>query len=287
MTTPILFTDRLKLRQFTKDDAQEIYDCWMSDPEVSKYMMWEASDDYSKLLEFLDYELQAIEDDNWFRWAITDKDTGVIYGTCLIFYNDETDCWDISYNLGKNFWGRGYITEAMKKAMNYIINYRGIQEFATEYAVDNPASGNVIQKLGFVYEKDTEYVCGNGYRTTGKRYVLKAKHPDYSKIIGSTVKGVIDRPLGSLHPSHQDIRYQVNYGYVTGVYAQDGEEQDVYYLGTDKPVDAFEGRVVAVYHRLNDVEDKWIVVPSGNLSDADILEQIDFQERYFVGKLYR
>lgn len=107
-------------------------------------------------------------------------------------------------------------------------------------------------------------------------------------IIGTRVTGTIDRPLGSRHPQHPDMVYPVNYGFVHGVFAGDGEEQDVYVLGTDKPIRSFEGTVIAVYHRLDDAEDKWIVSLDGtDYSDEEILEAIWFQEQYFEGELIR
>lgn len=111
---------------------------------------------------------------------------------------------------------------------------------------------------------------------------------DYSKIIGSIVEGIVDRPLGSFHPRHKNIYYPINYGYVKGIMAGDGAEQDVYILGEDKPLSTFTGRVIAVYHRYNDNEDKWIVASEGNdFSDDEILRQIEFQEKFFDGILIR
>ena len=64
-------------------------------------------------------------------------------------------------------------------------------------------------------------------------------------------------------------------------------EQDVYVFGADQPLETYTGKVIAVYHRLNDNEDKWIVSLSGEMIQAeDILEAISFQEQYFMGELY-
>ncbi len=107
-------------------------------------------------------------------------------------------------------------------------------------------------------------------------------------VIGRIVVGTIDRPIGSRHPRHSDMVYPVNYGFVDGVIAGDGEEQDVYVLGTDEPIESFEGKVIAVYHRLDDVEDKWIVSLDGSdYPDEEILRAIRFQEQYFEGELLR
>ncbi len=110
---------------------------------------------------------------------------------------------------------------------------------------------------------------------------------DYSNIIGTEVRGTIDRPLGSSHPRHPQMIYPINYGYVDGVMGGDGAEQDVYVFGAHEPIKTFTGKVIAVYHRLNDCEDKWIVSINGAApSREDILQTIEFQEQYFTGELY-
>ena len=107
-------------------------------------------------------------------------------------------------------------------------------------------------------------------------------------IIGKTVKVIIDRPLGSRHPEYDDLVYPVNYGYAEGVPGGDGEEQDVYVLGADGPLTEFEGKVIAVYHRFNDDEDKWIVAADGkDRADEEILKEIEFTEKFFKGELIR
>ena len=111
---------------------------------------------------------------------------------------------------------------------------------------------------------------------------------DYPAIIGRHVRGKIDRPIGSHHPRHAEMIYPINYGYVEGILAEDGAEQDIYLLGVDVPVNEFEGRVIAVYRRYDDVEDKWIVSADGeDYPDEVILKQIAFQEQYFHGELLR
>jgi inorganic pyrophosphatase len=75
---------------------------------------------------------------------------------------------------------------------------------------------------------------------------------------------------------------------VPSALAGDGEEQDAYILGVDKPVDSFDGVVVAILHRENDVEDKWVVAPEGVWpTDGEILEKTFFTERYFTTVLKR
>ena len=80
-------------------------------------------------------------------------------------------------------------------------------------------------------------------------------------MLGKIVKVIVDRPLGTYHPKHKDIYYSVNYGYVEGIIAADGEEQDAYILGVNEPIREFNGKVIAVIHRFNDIEEKWVVAP--------------------------
>ena len=101
-------------------------------------------------------------------------------------------------------------------------------------------------------------------------------------MLGNIVKVIIDRPLGSCHPKHKDIIYPVNYGYIPGVIAPDDEEQDAYILGVNEPVTEFVGKVIAVIHRLNDIEDKWVVVPEGRFfTKEEIANSVAFQEKFF------
>lgn len=101
-------------------------------------------------------------------------------------------------------------------------------------------------------------------------------------MLGKIVKVIIDRPLGSHHPKHKDIIYSVNYGYIPGIMASDGEEQDAYVLGIEIPLTEFIGKIIAIIHRKNDHEDKWIVAPNNLfLSQEDIINAVHFQEQYF------
>ena len=106
---------------------------------------------------------------------------------------------------------------------------------------------------------------------------LEAQSP-----IGLKVTVSVDRPLGSRHPEHPDLIYEVNYGYVEGILAKDGEWQDAYILGVSEPVDSFMGEVIAVIHRRDDVESKWVVGAVGSkFKLEEIQRQTHFQEKFY------
>jgi len=99
--------------------------------------------------------------------------------------------------------------------------------------------------------------------------------------LGTEIEVTIDRPLGSKHPKH-DFVYEVNYGFIAGVKAPDGEELDAYYLGVEEPLQEAKGRCIAIAHRRDNDDDKLIVVPHGmEITDEEIMAAIRFQEQWF------
>ena len=98
-------------------------------------------------------------------------------------------------------------------------------------------------------------------------------------LLGQMVHVEVDRPIGHVHGS---IVYPINYGYLPGIPAGDGEDQDAYILGVSAPLSAFDGRVIGVVRRRNDCEDKLIVAPDGmRFHQAEIAQAVRFQEQYF------
>lgn len=103
---------------------------------------------------------------------------------------------------------------------------------------------------------------------------------------GALIKVIVDRPLGSHHPTYKNLCYPINYGYIEGIFAPDGEEQDAYILGVEEPVKEFTDKLIAVIHRKDDIEDKWVVAPEGmHYTIKEIRKMVEFQEKYFESKI--
>ena len=108
------------------------------------------------------------------------------------------------------------------------------------------------------------------------------------EFISNEFEIIIDRPLGSHHPKYHDMIYPINYGYLPNTKSNDNEEIDCYLLGVDKPVERFKGVCIAIIKRLDDNDDKLIIVPKGiNYTDSEIEELIYFQEKYFSHTIIR
>lgn len=105
--------------------------------------------------------------------------------------------------------------------------------------------------------------------------------------LGKTVEVVIDRPLGTTHPKW-NFEYLANYGYIEGIIAPDGEELDAYVLKVDKPIERFTGKVTAIVHRMENDDDKLVVIPEQEeITDGEIEKMVEFQERWFKHQIVR
>ena len=110
---------------------------------------------------------------------------------------------------------------------------------------------------------------------------------DNIKYLDKTLEVKIDRPFGSKHPKHGFI-YPVNYGYVPNTISGDGEELDCYVLGVFEPLETFRGKCIAIIHRLDDNDDKLIIVPENkSFSNQEIRALTEFQERFFKSEIIR
>lgn len=162
MNTPILETDRLLLRPLCIEDANNVFECWESDPDVAKYMFWCSHNEIEKTKEWITFELEQIPSDKWFRWAVVTKANHELIGTGLVYFEEEYNLFEIGYNFGKKHWGKGYATETMQAVVHFTKKDLGVRELVGRYAKENPASGSVMKKLGFVYCKEIPYEANEG-----------------------------------------------------------------------------------------------------------------------------
>lgn len=170
-----------------------------------------------------------------------------------------------------------------QKLINYCTDYLikiGYTEFTIGVEDDNEVAKHIYFKLGFTNAIDK----GHGDEFDPSEYTLYLK--DINSIsskfyIGKTVTAKIDRQMGSKHPKHGFI-YPINYGYIPNTISGDGEELDCYVLGIFEPIESFTGKCIAVIHRLNDNDDKLVLVPEDKKYTNDEIRALtEFQERFF------
>ena len=112
---------------------------------------------------------------------------------------------------------------------------------------------------------------------------LSERHEQVEGYLGKTVKIEIDRPIGYVHrKGEKTLVYPINYGYIPDVLGGDDEELDVFLVDVDEPVSTYEGRIIGIVYRADDVEDKLIMAPEGvSLTASQMARAVYFQEKYY------
>lgn len=126
-----------------------------------------------------------------------------------------------------------------------------------------------------------------GYGNTEVNLSAEQREDLIRTYMGKTVEVVIDRPIGYHHVTKDvPLDYTINYGYLPGVMGGDGDEQDVYVLGVDVPLQRFTGRIIGAIRRRDDNEDKLVAAPEGmQFHQGQIAEAVHFVEQYFDSKI--
>ena len=154
MKTPILETERVILRPLSSEYAQEIFDRWTTDDRVSKYVRWCTHSSVEDTKAWLSMEEETNNTDENYDWGFFIKDGDYLFGSGGIFFHKEENCFEVGYNIMHKYWNQGYTTEIVKGILEFAEKELGIKEFVAWHANENPASGAVLKKCGFVYEKD-------------------------------------------------------------------------------------------------------------------------------------
>ena len=153
--TQILQTERLILRRFVESDAEAMFQNWASSAENLTHVTWDPNPDVEVTRNSIRNWVASYTNPNYFKWAICLKeDPEQVIGDISIVEMDEIDSsCEIGYILGKNYWGRGMMTEALKAVLDFCFTQAGFQKVRARYASLNPASGRVMEKAGMSYLK--------------------------------------------------------------------------------------------------------------------------------------
>ena len=155
-----IVTNRLILRHFKADDAQEMFDNWANDPEVTKYMTWNPHENVDVTKQIINIWLKEYDNPNTHRFAITIKDNGELIGSIDVarYINGKPE---IGYCLSRKHWNKGYMTEAFTAFIKYLNNL-GFKELLIEAVAENIGSNRVIEKCGFTFtHKETKIASAN------------------------------------------------------------------------------------------------------------------------------
>jgi len=149
--THILETERLALREWTADDAEALF-AMMGDAEVMRYVdvgkPWE---DVARVREWIGRVRESYRTRGWSRWAVVEKEGGLVVGSCGFVRLPWSGEIDFGYMFRRDRWGRGYASEITPAALRHGFERYGFPEVVASIAPENAPSRRVLEKLGFVY----------------------------------------------------------------------------------------------------------------------------------------
>ena len=154
--TQTIETSRLILRKAQMDDALPMFHNWASDPEVTKFLTWPTYQAVDTAYPVLETWIREYEKDNFYLWMIELKEIQQPIGSIsVVGQNKNIDSAEIGYCIGKHWWHRGIMSEALGTVMDYLFDEVGFQRLHARHDPRNPNSGAVMRKCGMRYEGTT------------------------------------------------------------------------------------------------------------------------------------
>ena len=149
---PDLMTPRLRLRRLTMRDAQDIFR-YSRDPEVARHVLWDAHRTVGDSRAYLRYMLRRYRSHEPASWGIEWRETGAVIGTIgFMWVQEDNSAAEVGYSLARDFWGKGYMTEALKAVIQYGFDGLNLNRIEAQHETTNPASGAVMRKCHMQHE---------------------------------------------------------------------------------------------------------------------------------------
>ena len=151
--TQTIETERMILRKFSVEDADDMFENWASDPEVTKFLTWTVHSSVDISRTILTDWVTHYEDGGYFNWAMEYKETGRVIGNIsVVKLNENIDGADMGYCMSSKYWGQELMPEALRAVMDYLFDEVGLNRIAACHDVNNPKSGRVMEKAGMKLE---------------------------------------------------------------------------------------------------------------------------------------
>jgi ribosomal-protein-alanine N-acetyltransferase len=149
---PRLGTVRLMLRKLKLSDAEDIF-AYSSDPEVTKYLLWDTHDSIEDSENFIRYTMERYDSGDAGEWGIVLKETGKLIGTIgFPWYDLKNRRAEIGYVLSRDCWGNGYMPEAAGRILQFAFEEMNMNRIESCHFLPNEKSGKVMQKCGLKFE---------------------------------------------------------------------------------------------------------------------------------------
>lgn len=150
--TKTIETTRLKLRKFACDDAESVFHNWAKDADVARYLSWSEHTSIEITREVLKKWTEAYVLPHSYEWGIELKESGELIGSIgLPRLEENSTIAEVGYCIGKKYWNKGIVTEALTAVMEFCFREVGFESVMARHDVENPASGRVMKKCGMRY----------------------------------------------------------------------------------------------------------------------------------------
>jgi ribosomal-protein-alanine N-acetyltransferase len=156
MNSPTVQTARLTLRPFAAADAVPLHRI-LSEEGVLRYFPGPQPPDLARVERLIERQLRHWEEHDHGWWAVESRASGQLIGWNGLQYLPDTDEVEIGYLLAKNQWGQGLAVEGGLVGLRYGFAELGLERIIAVVHVENSASMRVAEKLGLVYDVQTEY----------------------------------------------------------------------------------------------------------------------------------
>ena len=148
-----LATERLTLRRFEIEDAENMFYNWANDPEVTKYLTWPAHENVEVTESIVKDWVSKYDDKEFYQWAIELNDLEQPIGAIsAVKIDNKIESVEIGYCIGQKFWHKGYATEALTEIIRFFIAEVGAGRVCARHDSNNPNSGKVMAAAGMEYE---------------------------------------------------------------------------------------------------------------------------------------
>lgn len=149
--TQILYTDRLILRKFTVEDAEDMYSNWANDEKVTRFLSWQPHESVDETRQMLEGWVGAYDNIKTYNWVI-EYDKKAIGNISVVKLSDKCEYAELGYVLGYDYWNKGIMSEASRAVIEFLFSEIGVNRVGISHATENPGSGKVAQKCGMTYE---------------------------------------------------------------------------------------------------------------------------------------
>ena len=151
--TITLETDRLILRRYTLDDAEDMYRNWATSEKVTRYLTWEPYKSIDDGKGYIQFCVDNYQKPDHYNWVIEYKELGQVIGSIGVnSLREDVAACEVGYCLGDRFWGKGIMPEALSEVIRFLFDEVGMNRIQATHDVRNPNSGRVMEKCGMKYE---------------------------------------------------------------------------------------------------------------------------------------